>query len=437
MAPSSKAVTMTVASGTISKLDTKQTLKASTALLRKIQTDEASSKETSKANLLEDADGDEPEDETPVWMVLTTKKHIADKKRLKPGKIVLPHPYLDAEQENLKICLITADPQRKYKDLISEPGFPLELGKRIGRVIGMEKLKSKYKSYESKRQLLGEYDVFLADDRVITYLPTVLGKTFYKSGTKRPIPITLEGKRQTVDEQGNKRRRLAEGGSKVTKDEVKPKDAAHEITRTLGCTLVHLAPSTTTAVKVGIASQTPEQIQANVEAVMDAMVERYVPQKWKNIRAVHIKGPDTAALPIYLTDELWADEQDVLEEAPKANVGKKRKRGALTEASENEVLEVPGPDGKMRTLEKPASKKKSLELDVAPKKKRKSEEVDEEAEAKVAEKAEKKARKEALKAQKDSLREDVATESPKSKRKATADPPAPAKKAGKKAKTKA
>ncbi|EME47605.1 hypothetical protein DOTSEDRAFT_69526 [Dothistroma septosporum NZE10] len=403
-----------------------------------MQTDEATSRETSKPNLLEDAEGEEPEDETPVWLVLTTKKHIADKKRLKPGKIVLPHPYLGAEQENLRICLITADPQRKYKDLIAEPGFPLELGKRIGRVIGMEKLKSKYKSYESKRQLLGEYDVFLADDRVITYLPTVLGKPFYKSGSKRPIPITLEGKRHSVDGQGTKRLRLGEGGSKVTKDEAKPQDIAHEITRTLGCALVHLAPSSTTAVKVGVASQTAEQVQANIEAVMDTMVERYVPQKWKNIRAVHIKGRETAALPIYLADELWADEKDVLEDAPpKANVGKKRKRGALTETSENEVLEVPGPDGNMRILEKPASKKKSLELDVAPKKKRKSDDVDEEADAKAAAKAEKAARKAALKAQKDSLRENVATESPKSKRKAAADPPATAKKAGKKTKTKA
>ena len=71
----------------------------------------------------------------------TEKKHIIDKKRLKPGKIVLPHPYLDAANANLRICIITADPQRKYKDLVAEPSFPPGLAKCIKRVIDITKLK--------------------------------------------------------------------------------------------------------------------------------------------------------------------------------------------------------------------------------------------------------------------------------------------------------
>jgi hypothetical protein len=138
--------------------------------------------------------------------------------------------------------------------------------------------------------LFGEYDVFLADDRVITLLPKILGKVFYKSGSKRPIPISLEGRRQDTDEQGNKRRKLSEGGTKVVKDEVKPASIARDIERTLSSALVHLAPSTTTAVKVGIASMTAEHVQENITAVVSDMVERYVPQKWRNLRAVHIKG---------------------------------------------------------------------------------------------------------------------------------------------------
>ncbi|KAF2213312.1 hypothetical protein CERZMDRAFT_5502, partial [Cercospora zeae-maydis SCOH1-5] len=297
------------------QLDPAQTLKATTALLKKISVDvstKSSSRE--KANLLADADdGEEVEEDIPVWLILTTKKHIIDKKRLKPGKIVLPNPLRSVDEEGLRICLITADPQRKYKDLVAESSFPLDVGKRIARVIGMEKLKSKYKSYESKRQLFSEYDVFLADDRIITYLPTVLGKVFYKGGSKRPIPITLEGKRQNILENGEKRKKLAEGGSKVEKKDVRPEDVAHEITKALGAALVHLAPSTTTAIKVGKASMTAEQVQANVEAVVTGMVEKYVPQQWRNVRAVHVKGPETVALPIWLTDELWADEHDVLD----------------------------------------------------------------------------------------------------------------------------
>ncbi|KAF2160787.1 hypothetical protein M409DRAFT_28670 [Zasmidium cellare ATCC 36951] len=418
MAPKTTAVATKVATDSASRLDSAQTLRASTALLRKIQSDVAGKESTAeKTNLLEDADDEDASDEVPLWLVLTTKKHIVDKKRLKPGKIVLPHPYLNTEREGLRICVITADPQRRYKDLVAGAGFPIELSKKIGRVIGLEKLKSKYKSYESRRQLRDEYDVFLADDRIVTYLPTVMGKVFYKGGAKRPIPISLEGKRENVDEKGNKRQKLSEGGSKVTKKEARSEDVAREVQKTLNSALVHLAPSTTTAIKVGVASQSAEEVQENVQAVVDAMVETYVPQKWNNVRSIHIKGPDTAALPIWLAEELWTDEKDVLEEAPKANVGKKRKRGALAEAAASETtIEVPGPDGQMRRLEKPSSKRKSVEAkkevepEAVPAKKRKSESK-EDAEAKAAEKAEKAARKEALKKEKESAKADVKTKS--------------------------
>ena len=393
-------------------MDTVQTLRAATALLRKIQTDKAARDPTiEKPSLFADADDNDVEDDVPIWVVLTTKKHVIDKERLKPGKIFLPHPILDTSDSNLRICLITADPQRTYKELIEHPSFPLDVAKKVGRVIGITKLKAKYKSFESRRQLLSEYDVFIADDRIITYLPKVLGKVFYNRGTKRPVPISLEGKRQNFDEQGNKRRKLSEGGSKVVKSEVKPADVAKEIERTLSSALVHLAPSTTTAVKVGRASMEPQQLQENVETVTQGLVERYVPQKWKNLRAVHIKGPETAALPIWLAEELWEDEKDVLEEPlaiKETEKSKKRKRGALAAAAaaENEenleVIEVPGPDGKMRRLEKPSAQRKTAgESDVAPKvtKKRKSETA-EDAEARAVAKAEKSTRKEALRQQK-------------------------------------
>jgi ribosome biogenesis protein UTP30 len=396
MAPSKKTtVVAKVASSSPYQLNPEQTLRATKALVKKIQSDvKTKSAAEKKESLLADADDDEAED-VPVWLVLTTKKHVVDKKRLKPGKIVLPHPYINAEatgEAALRICLITADPQRKYKDMITEPSFPTALSQNIQRVIGIEKLKKKYSSFESKRQLLGEYDVFLADDRVITYLPTLLGKTFYKSGAKRPIPVSLEGRRQNVDEAGNKRIKLSEGGTKVTKTEANPADLGAEINRALSSALVHLAPSTTTAVKVGTASQEPAQLQANVEAVVNGLIEKFVPQQWRNVRAVHIKGPNTAALPIWLTEELWAEETQVLEQQAQTD-GKKRKRGALV-AEEEGVIEVPGADGKMRRLEKP-SKRKNTDASVEETKKSAAEE-----EAKATEKIEKAARKEAIKAQK-------------------------------------
>ena len=68
-------------------------------------------------------------------------------------------------------------------------------------------------------------------------------------------------------------------------------------------------------------------------------------KKWRGVRGIHIKGPTTAALPIWLADELWTDEADVLEDAPEvaegavANISKKRKAG-LSAGPEEESKKV-------------------------------------------------------------------------------------------------
>ena len=49
----------------------------------------------------------------------------------------------------------------------------------IAKVIGFDKLKRNFKQYKDKRQLLKEYDCFLADLRVYKMLPELMGKEFY------------------------------------------------------------------------------------------------------------------------------------------------------------------------------------------------------------------------------------------------------------------
>ena len=93
-----------------------------------------------------------------------------------------------------------------------------------------------------------------------------------------------------------------------------PTQVAREIERTISCAQVHLSPAATTSVRVGLANFSPEQLADNVEAVVNGMVEKFVTKGWRNIRAIHIKGPNTMALPIWLADELWIDEADVLED---------------------------------------------------------------------------------------------------------------------------
>ncbi len=320
-------------------------MKASKALLKHIKTSEKEVTAASgKQSLIKDDEEEDEDDESiPIWLQLTTKKHIVDQKRLKPARLALPHALNTSSTTS--ICLITADPQRTYKDLIASDEFPTELAARITKVVGVDKLKKKWSQYEAQRKLFAEHDIFLADDRVITQLPKVLGNTFYKTTTKRPIPISIM---EPAPKTNGKRIAKAKGETKEGKTggrgAATAKSIANEIEKALSCALVTLTPSTNTAVKVGYANWSAEKLAANVEAASLALIEKHVSKKWRGVRSVYIKSPTSAALPIWLADELWADEKDVLVEAEvqtiaQANIGKKRKSKVLEGVEIEDVKE--------------------------------------------------------------------------------------------------
>lgn len=279
----------------------------------------------SKRNLLEGLDDSNG---SPIWLTLTTKRHISDRIRLRPGKIPIPHSL--NTNDTVTICAITADPQRAYKNVINSDNFPSTLRKRITRVIDFTKLKAKYSQYEAQRKLFSEHDVFVADDRIINRLPKVLGKTFYKTTQKRPIPVVFQAKHSKRAGGQEKKRQKTDDDTNIGK----PADIAKEIEKALSSALVSLSPSTNTAVRIGYSHWKPEWIADNVQVAVSALVEKWVPQKWKNVRSIHIKGSRTAALPIWQTDELWLENQDVIseknapqliKEPPETNTAKKRK----------------------------------------------------------------------------------------------------------------
>ncbi|KAK8207070.1 ribosomal protein L1p/L10e family-domain-containing protein [Phyllosticta capitalensis] len=363
MAPKSKAVSTIPQSGSPYRVEHSQALRAAKALTAHIHSSQKTKAiEAPKKSLLDDAESDEEpssEEQTPVWLIVTTKKHITDKKRLKPHRIALPHSLASPAQ---RLCLITADPQRSYKDLIEDDAFPAELRNRIGRVIGISKLKAKYKTFEARRQLYAEYDGFLADDRIVTMLPTVLGKVFYKSTAKRPIPVHLMGNEKVQkDAEGKKPKKSKDDKSSAI---VGSADAvAKDIQKALDSALVYLSPAATTSIRVGHANWEPANITENLEAVVNALTtqEKLIPMGWKNIRSIHIKGPDTTALPIWLAEELWVDEADVLEEKPKPV--DKSERLKIKEASKKRKTEDESKE--VAPAEKPAKKAKKEKTDLS------------------------------------------------------------------------
>ena len=172
-------------------------------------------------------------------------------------------------------------------------------------MIGLAKLRAKYKSFESRRQLLREHDVFLADDRVVTLLPQTLGKAFYRTSAKRPVPVIITGSKAS-------REKLPPSERSVCT----PSAMANEIARALSAARVNLAPSTSTAIRVAKADWPEEQVVENVEVLVREMVERFVPQRWSNVKSLHIKGPRTTGLPLWMADQLWLADEDVIDDPP-------------------------------------------------------------------------------------------------------------------------
>jgi ribosome biogenesis protein UTP30 len=201
-----------------------------------------------------------------VWLVLGLQK-IPEQRHVKPIKLALPKPWKCAEDELTTVCLITKDPQREYKDLIKPLGL-----KSVSKIIGVSKLRTKYKPFETRRQLCNGYDVFLADERILPMLPKILGKTFFDK-KKIPIPVNL----------------------------AKRKDLKQELKDAVECTPLHLGSGACISIKIGLANQSPKDLTSNVKSIIEQAVEK-IPGKWNNIRSIHMKTAESISLPIYMPE---------------------------------------------------------------------------------------------------------------------------------------
>ena len=125
-------------------------------------------------------------DEDQTVSLTFTMTRVATNPSPKPQMIKIEHPFLNEAQRS-RVCVIVKDPARAFKDQIQSLQIPC-----IAKVIGFDKLKRNFKQYKDKRQLLKDYDAFLADLRVYKMLPELMGKEFYDR-KKYPCPVKLHG----------------------------------------------------------------------------------------------------------------------------------------------------------------------------------------------------------------------------------------------------
>ena len=101
-------------------------------------------------------------------------------------QIEVPKPF-HSEKNMTRVCIFVKDPETEIKALLNDLKVPC-----VAEVIGFDRLSRDFRQFKDKRQLLRDYDLFLADIRIYKMLPEKLGKEFY---TKKafPCPIKLHG----------------------------------------------------------------------------------------------------------------------------------------------------------------------------------------------------------------------------------------------------
>lgn len=109
---------------------------------------------------------------------------------------LLPNPIW--KFDGAEVCLIVKDHKgeghEQYKGRLANHVADARTdadggGCLITKVIGISKLKAKYKQFEARRKLRDSYDLFVVDDRVVQMMPQLLGKTFFKYDPKFSVPF--------------------------------------------------------------------------------------------------------------------------------------------------------------------------------------------------------------------------------------------------------
>ncbi|KAH3666843.1 hypothetical protein OGAPHI_003292 [Ogataea philodendri] len=232
-------------------------------------------KESSKSDKPQLFDDD---DDTSLYLQLTSVKFFNKKQGFKPSVVAVPHPVYDLEND-FKVCLIVKDGQISAETLakIEAENIP-----HLSKIIAAQELKGEYKSYEARRKLHKEYDLFLSDESLITALPKLLGKIFY-STPKLPLPIRL-----------------------TTKDNVfSVTTLSNQISKMVN-SIHYVAPmGVNLTLNLGSLHQPLDHICANIQVLA---------QHFKNqpLKTVQLKLLESPGLPIYVADQIFS-EKDVAE----------------------------------------------------------------------------------------------------------------------------
>ena len=231
----------------------------------------------------EDTDGVPSSD---VYLTITLSK-VPAKSSAKPITVALPHPFRHlsspSDPLSLRLLLIVKDDDEARRVASLQSGDP-SLRCAVTDVLTLSRLRKDYERYEARRELLSQYDVFLADDRILPMLASALGKSFFAS-KKQPLPVRLS-KRKTA-------------GSMVS-----------ELSAAVSSAAVVIPAGTAMTVKVGTSGMTVAELADNASAVARRLTESHMTDDgdrvnailgggWERVRGMGVKGGGTATIPFY------------------------------------------------------------------------------------------------------------------------------------------
>jgi len=230
------------------------------------------------------------EDEYVLLVVGLTK--IPPSGRNKPFRIKIPHPVYNREE--CDVCYFVKDTAATKKKLKANP-VPC-----IKEVVSLEKLRTDYKDFESKRKLCGSFDMFLCEARILPMMPKAIGKKFFLK-KKQPIHISSQ-----------------------------PKDLGPQVRRALESTYFFQGTGSCSVVRIGTTTMDADEISANIMKAMDKIVT-HIPKEWRGVKSLHIKTSASVALPIY-NKYPDAENDAVVKEGSKPAKGVKAAKLSTTSA---------------------------------------------------------------------------------------------------------
>ncbi|ODQ66605.1 ribosomal protein L1 [Nadsonia fulvescens var. elongata DSM 6958] len=241
----------------------------------------------------------------PVYLQITTKfKEVVPKRVLIPHLVTIPH-RITKSSTKCSVLLIVKDPQHKYKQVLQDPKST-ETKDLFAEILSLSKLKARARGDRNKQLLLKSFDLIVADYRVIDLLPDILGKVFYLHNKRTPIPIHLSPPLAIAKPVGGQSAKYNTAKSQTAKkqeDLIDPTFIRAQVRGILKCTPVALVPSCTISIKVGFAGFPVEHLLENSEAVVRDLCRTVIKKGWENVKAVHIKTPESASLPMYKAED--------------------------------------------------------------------------------------------------------------------------------------